>query len=179
MEKKAWTKTQYFRLALQIVLTLACVGVTVFIFSNSLKHAEQSTAQSAGVVKVVQEVATIIAPDSKIATATGADLDFLHSIIRNLAHFSEFALLGGLLCWCTFSYTFKKMFQILPPSILLLTACVDESLQLFSQGRAFQATDILIDCCGGIAGIAFAVLTVWFGIVVYKKRKVKKENAVA
>lgn len=41
-------------------------------------------------------------------------------------------------------------------------ACIDETLQLFSFGRSSQVTDVVIDTCGVILGVAVAfVLRKW------------------
>lgn len=37
-----------------------------------------------------------------------------------------------------------------------LIACIDETLQLFSFGRSGQMTDVVIDTCGVILGVAAA-----------------------
>lgn len=37
-----------------------------------------------------------------------------------------------------------------------LIACIDETLQLFSPGRSSQMTDVVIDTCGVILGVAVA-----------------------
>ena len=106
MKVKTWQK--YIRTVLRIVLTIACVVTIGFIFSNSLKTAEQSSAQSSTVVETIQKVAQVIAPESKIATATGEEYEALHELIRAWAHFAEFFLLGVLFGWCYCSYTLQK-----------------------------------------------------------------------
>ena len=50
MEKRTRTKREWLRLALQIVLTAACVLAVAFIFSNSLKTGEESSEQSSSIV---------------------------------------------------------------------------------------------------------------------------------
>ena len=178
MGKNATSKKEYWLWALRVFLTLACLALIGFIFANSLKDSEKSVEQSSGVVKTVQKVAAFFDPNSKIANATGDAYDKLHAVVRVLAHFAEFMLLGGLLCWCVFSYNTKKIFQIVPPAALLFVSLTDECLQIFIEGRAFQLTDVLFDCSGGIVGIGIAILTVWLGFVIYKKRKIEKERAL-
>ena len=171
MGKMEKTKTKYFLRALRILLTVACALWIAFIFANSLQAGEESVEQSSEVVKAVQKVAAFFDPNSSIANATGAAYDRLHAVVRSLAHFAEFALLGGLLCWCCFSYTLKKIFQIIPPCGVAAVGLIDEMLQLFTSGRAFQITDLLLDFAGGVVGIGFAILTVWLGFCIYKKKK--------
>lgn len=178
MGKNERTKKEYWIWVLRVFLTLACAALIAFIFTNSLKNCEQSVKQSSGVVETVQKVAAFFDPNSKIATATGDAYDKLHIVVRVLAHFAEFMLLGSLLSWCVFSYNFKKIFQIIPPCGLLFVALTDELLQIFTVGRAFEFTDILFDCGGGLVGIGIAILAVWLGVLVYKKKKVKKEASL-
>ena len=175
-EIKQTTQGIYLRI-LRIALILASVVVMVFIFSNSLKTAEESTQQSSNVVDLVQKVAAVIAPDSQIANATGDAYDVLQGVIRSMAHFLEFCLLGALFSWTCFSYTFDKIWQICPALGVAAVAITDESLQLIPASRAFQFTDILVDVGGGVCGIAFAILCVWIGFCIYRNHKNKKEKA--
>ena len=178
MEKSACKKTCAL-LVLRIALSIACAVMLAFIFSNSLKSGEQSSEQSAQVVAFVQDVAAVIAPWSGIAEATGEDYERVHSAVRSLAHFSEFALLGALFCWCTLSYTRKKRYQLLPLSGVIITPLIDESLQFFSDGRAADWTDIFVDTAGGICGMAFALACLALGVCAYKYYQKKRENNVA
>lgn len=179
MEEKR-TKQRIFLYILRCALIVASLVTMAFIFSNSLKNGEESTQQSSGVVDFVQEVVSVVAPDSPIANATGEDYDLLHSFVRNLAHFSEFCLLGALLSWTCFSFTFKKIIQILSPLGVATVAIVDECLQLFTDERAFEFGDILLDTCGGVSGALFAIACVWIGYCIYKsKRKKKLKNSSA
>ena len=79
-------------------------------------------------------------------------------ILRKLAHFLEFCLLGGLLCWL-FGMLRKKTEAFWLPALGCgcLTACVDEMLQHFSEGRSPQFTDVLIDISGVVLGIILYV----------------------
>lgn len=171
------TRNRIFLYLLRTVLIVAGVAMTAFIFSNSLKNAEQSTQQSSGVVEFVQKVASAIAPDSEIANATGAAYDLLHSIIRNVAHFSEFCALGALYSWACLSFTFKKPWQVCPALAVATAAVTDECLQIFSDGRAFQFTDMLLDVSGGLIGIGVAIVCVWIGFGIYKRKKIKTQKA--
>ena len=175
MEKKSWSKREYALLALRIVLIIASVFMTAFIFSNSIKNGSASTEQSSKVVEVVQQVAAAIAPDSKIANATGEAYDRLHDIVRKLAHVSEFTLLGALYSLSVSSFSFKKRIQIFPCIGVILVGLADEILQSFSPGRAFEWKDILLDTTGGFFGVAIAVLCVWCGCIIYRKTRKHKE----
>ena len=146
---------------LRAILTALCAFMVGFILYNSLQTAEESAAQSSTVVEVVQQTVAVIAPQSPIATATGDAYDRLHSAVRTLAHFSEYALLGALGGWCLRSYTDKKKWLGVPFGALIVLGTVDEWLQTFAEGRGAQVVDVLVDVAGGACGLGFAVFSVW------------------
>lgn len=171
------TKQRIFLRLLRSALVIASIVMTAFIFSNSLKDAAQSSQQSSGVVEFVQQVASVVAPNSQIANATGEAYDLLHSIVRNMAHFLEFCLLGALFSWTCLSFTFAKALQVCPALGVATVSIADECLQLLASERAFEFADILLDVSGGLSGVAFAIVSVWIGVCLYKSNKRKKERA--
>ena len=174
---KKYPTTKPWLWVLRLTLICASMATIVFIFSNSLKPAEQSAEQSSNVMQFVQKIAVIVAPDSQIANATGDFYDWLHSLLRSLAHVLEFFLLGSLCSYTCSTYTFAKRWQGIPVGVVATVAAVDECLQLTAAARAFQFTDILLDVSGGVAGIGFAVLCVWIGLCICRKSKAKKQKA--
>lgn len=172
-----WIKKGEFWLwTLRIVLTAACVLILCFIFSNSLKTGEQSAAQSVAMVDTVQKVASVVAPNSSVATATGAAYDRLHEFIRAAAHFAEFALLGTLLFWCAASYALKKEILLLPLLGVLTVPMIDECLQYFVADRGAELKDVCMDIAGGVFGLLFAVWTVLLGVYIHKKVLKKRKK---
>jgi len=169
-------KAKWQSVTLRAVLTAACLGMIGWIFSNSLQTAEASTEQSAGFMDTLQRFFAWLAPNSFIATATGKDYDRLHTIVRVLAHFCEFALLGALLVWCYRSYTKKRIWLLLPLACIVLVPITDELLQFFTDGRAWEITDVFTDVSGGICGGSFALFTIWLTETIVRKRKAKKEK---
>ena len=178
MSESMKEKTNKIRLFWRIVTTIACALMLVFIFSNSLLSAEKSSAQSSAVVDTIQDVASVVAPNSPIANATGDAYNKLHARVRVLAHFSEFMLLGALFVWCWYSYTDKKIWLIASAAGVVLTPLIDELLQTFTSGRAAEWLDIAVDTTGGLCGGLFALCTLTLGIFIYRKHKQKTEKAV-
>lgn len=82
-----------------------------------------------------------------------------HGLLRKAAHFSEFACLGLLLCWrtCMAGRTGKDLAAL---TLLggITAACVDETIQIFAQGRNSSLADVWIDTCGAAAGMIFLIL---------------------
>ena len=170
-------KTDKIRIFWRVVTTLACALMLIFIFSNSLRTAEASSAQSSAVVDTIQDVASVVAPESSIATATGEAYDKLHADVRTLAHFLEFMLLGALFFWCWYSYTDKKIWLLAPAAGAILTPMLDELLQTLSSGRAAEWFDVAVDVFGGVCGGVFALCTLTLGIHIYRKHKQKAQTA--
>lgn len=120
-----------------------------FIFSNSLRTASASSAQSAAVLSVFLPLLKDL----------GASLEGFHTLLRKLGHFTEFAVLGGLL---TYRRAVRRPAWAGRVSTLLLAgllaALTDETLQLFSVGRSAQVADVWIDFAGVALGIAASLL---------------------
>lgn len=130
----------------RIFLVLAIL-TTAFIFSNSMQAAELSSLQSGRIVRLVQNILE--------AVGFSPDTDTLTTIIRKCAHFAEFFLQGFWLG--LFFLAGKKPFLARIIHILfagLLTACTDEFIQTFFDGRAGLLSDVFID----FAGVLLAAL---------------------
>ena len=71
-------------------------------------------------------------------------------IVRKAAHFTEFAVLGGLVLASLPRRGFPAGSERLLAG--LLAAMIDESIQLFSPGRSGQITDVWLDLAGFLLG---------------------------
>ena len=146
-----------------IIATLwALVGIwVIFIWSNSLKPGNSSGEMSGSVTEVINAVVGFFIPG----------FEFSHYFIRKMAHFSEFAILGGLLC-ISFRKTLPKksylVFLAVPSAFLVASA--DEVIQLFVDGRAGSFADVMIDTSGALTATALAFLV----LVIKDKIKCKK-----
>ena len=81
--------------------------------------------------------------------------------VRKTAHFTEFFGLGVLTLltvWFFRPAGKKKLLYLLCPLLCFLTAVSDEAIQLSSEGRGPQWSDVLLDLCGALAGILTAFL---------------------
>ena len=155
----------------RIVLPLLALGTVAWIFCNSLTPAVQSSAQSESATGVFIAIIRVFYPE--ISSLTEEAYEKIHGVIRVLAHFAEFAYLGALLAWCWRAYTKKRAWLVLPCAGVLLIPIVDELLQSFTDGRAMEMTDLLVDWAGGILGVAFALATLAIGAKIKVKRSKK------
>lgn len=125
---------------------------TMLIFARSMKNAADSSAESSIFVNIYLYIYNLLfskTPENPVGT------------VRKLAHVAEFAIQGVLLCGVFSTFKHKIMGNIFSIMFLgLLTACVDEFLQLFSDGRAGLVTDIFIDFGGTLIGILISLLFV-------------------
>jgi len=78
-------------------------------------------------------------------------LEMYEGIIRTLAHFCVFAVLGGLSLLAA-HFTFDGEIK-LSSGVSSGYALLDELHQMFVPGRTFQIGDILVDCLGAALGI--------------------------
>lgn len=141
------------KLFLRIILLLFIGYTLFFIWSNSLECADASSSKSNRVVEIVKP---IIDPDDKL------DIDTFTNLVRKFAHFSEFAMLGAEVCFLFFTFD-RVRYRILPCLLLSVGVCfaaavADELLQLTSDGRSCQFSDMMIDLAGITAGAVFAII---------------------
>ena len=157
------------KIILRIVLTSVTALFIAWIYSNSLKNAEESTAQSGKVLSLIREVFAFLFPKS--------DLVISMHFVRKAAHFCEYAMLGFL-----FFYTLKSYdIQTLLSSAIAWTASIavaflDEGLQFFSEGRAPAMLDVGIDALGALCGVIAAATLLFIAVAIIKRRKRKRES---
>ena len=141
-------------------LPLALILFTCLIWWNASRTAGQSSQMSGWVLEVLDPVLDILRGPEQ----------WKHFVVRKLAHFTEYAVLGGL--WAVELRTglCRRLTAgaALRGLICLATAFVDETIQLFVPGRSGQVSDMWIDLGGSVTGIC-VVLLLWF--VVEKLRK--------
>ncbi len=111
---------------------VACVLWLGMIFGQSCIVADRSAAESQGLLAYFVQFFPSLT----------------EAILRKLAHFAEFAILGLLLSQCLRCDLLQPLFAG------LLCAMCDESIQIFVEGRAAMVQDVWID----FAGITVAVL---------------------
>jgi len=124
------------------IFIVLAVLMTAFIFWNSARPAVESANSSGRFVGILE---WLLSP-----FGVSADEDTMQNIVRKTAHIVEFAVHAMLLAGCFVGKLKKKVIYIL--FFGLLTACTDEYIQLFSEGRAGMVSDIFIDFGGTAIG---------------------------
>lgn len=116
-----------------------------FIWGNSLLPGSESSGLSSKVVALLEK---IFGPVTNLPKVT--------HYVRKLAHFSEYAALGFVLGW--FWYLWQKPGMetfSLPLLCGLTTACIDETIQIFSPNRGSSLKDVWIDMAGFLLAFLF------------------------
>jgi VanZ family protein len=148
-----WYNSGYFQMnrfiyevSMRKVLSLFLCAITIaFIWHNSLQDATQSEVASLSVTAIAQELLSWV----HVFVST----DFLDHILRKVAHVSEFALLGLLLSFAAAQFERLRPWRFCVVLVLgIFVAGTDEFLQLFSDGRSCQFSDVGIDSLGVLIG---------------------------
>ncbi len=116
----------------------------VFIWGNSLLPGEISGAISDWVKAVIE---WLLPGDGESAPGGG--------LLRKLAHFTEFALLGMCFGWLFGMLEKAKHWPFLCGAA---AACIDETIQRFVPDRGPSIRDVVIDSCGVLTGMILLYL---------------------
>ena len=138
-------RAKNYKLIIYTCLTIAWI---LFIFSFSMQSGEESSQISGG---IVSQVLAIVFPQG---FAYAEQLEFL---IRKLAHFIEYFVLGVLVLQ-TLKQTRCPRQVIVGLLVCVFVASCDETIQLFSGGRSGQIADVVLDSVGA-----------WCGLLINKK----------
>ncbi len=140
------------------VLTLLMTGI--FLFSA---QPGDSSGRTSGPIALLVARLTVPGLEDLPPEAREDRLEQVHFVIRKLAHFSEFLLLGLVSrLFCSVAWSERKLPGTLLSSAALLFgalyAVTDEIHQLFVPGRSCELRDWLIDVCGVTVGVGIAWL---------------------
>ena len=141
--------------------------VTLLIWGNSMRTSTQSAQQSGSLLAFL----------TPWLTALGIQPEGFHSILRKLAHFSEYGLLGvlwtmelwlgphrekrrGAMELWRGPHRGKRRGAMERLSFCMLTAFLDETIQLFVPGRSGEIRDVWIDTAGAWTGIVITTCLV-------------------
>ena len=174
----------------QRLLIVFVAAILLFIWVNSMFPAELSSKESGWVRRLLRPVLDFIysgrlhasldalaacLPEPlgrAVATVKRALKGLLIQgptyLVRKAAHFSEYALLGLFVELLCVSFADRLLF-LMPESLCLAAALIDEGIQLFSDGRSAQLRDVCIDLSGATLGLLIAMLVL--AVVAHIKRR--------
>ncbi len=149
---------------LTVVLFVFTSLYVLYIWFHSFMRAETSAAESLFVLDNLMS----------FFKAIGISIELTDHIVRKAAHFCEYALLGCLVSWCAYLLNKSIVKNLMPTGfVCILTALIDENIQLYSLGRSGQVSDVLLDFVGSVCGATFFIVIIII-VLLIKKRKMKK-----
>lgn len=145
--KEREKKKQCVQSRRKIVTTILLCLCIAFIWHNSLEEAELSGNRSLIITRTLNDW-----------FSGGGCMIFAETVVRKLAHFLEYALEGTLVTSVIWAYELE-IHRYLSQVVLagVLTALIDETFQLFMEGRAASVGDVWIDLVGFIFGVLAGV----------------------
>ena len=133
---------------------LICLNLAL-IWGNSMMTAVDSEAVSGGVLELLGRFIPVLLTESG------------HTFLRKAAHFSEFALLSLLFCGRHRLVRRNTPFHLM--GFGLAVACIDETIQIFTPGRASSLIDVWIDT----SGFALGFVVIYLAYTIKTKLKEK------
>lgn len=152
--------------AILIILLIGTFSI-IFGFSN------QDSKKSGGLSQKVAEFVVRFVPNLEQLEQEQKTVitDRIESVIRKIAHFTIYTLVGFLLMSLMCTYKLKQLDQVSISLIIgVIYASTDEIHQAFIPGRGPQVTDVMLDSLGVLTGIFISLL------VVEIIRKITKKN---
>lgn len=126
-----------------LVLLLLITATLVFIWTNSMEAPAESSEKSQWVMK-------LLTPFLELFVGKGNVTEFL---VRKLAHFCEFGLLG---CELSLMLILRKrqtlQWYVNVAMFAFMVAALDETIQIFAD-RGSSLVDVWIDTSGALTGI--------------------------
>ena len=142
--------------AILIILLIGTFSI-IFGFSN------QDSKKSGGLSQKVAEFVVRFIPNLEQLEQEQKTVitDRIESVIRKIAHFTIYTLVGFLLMSLMCTYELKQLDQISTSLIIgVIYASTDEIHQAFIPGRGPQITDVMLDSLGVLTGIFISLLVV-------------------
>ncbi len=156
---------------IRTVLVAAVILWMGVIFSFSCENGGESAESSGGFIHTV--ISFFDKDFSTLPTKRQTEIiETYDHFVRKTAHFTIYAILGGLLSLTLFSFGLKNVKLYLISVILSgLYAISDEIHQYFVPGRACMIRDMILDTCGGAVGAVVGMLILYLIMRQLEKKK--------
>ncbi len=129
-----------------------------FIWGNSMLPGQESGEISGGILQWLKDCFPVFMGMGEL-------------LLRKLGHFSEFAMLGLLLCALCAELRQRGIHSVTMPLLCgVLAAMCDETIQAFTPDRGPSVIDVWIDTAGVLTGI----LLLLAGSYIVRLRKERK-----
>lgn len=150
---------------------LLVIAMLAFIWGQSLMPGDVSSMESEWFLTWVQPAVVFV---QRLLARFGFVYE-LSYLVRKMAHFSEYAVLGVLMYWLFVKPDGRSRY-VLPAGLCLASACVDEGIQIFAVERGPALKDVMIDFAGACAGI---LVMSFFVMLLYNAAQRRKRRRAA
>lgn len=148
------------RFFLKPMSLLPAILMLYVIFTFSAQESSASNRLSSKVTVKVVSVADRVFDMHLTESQTKRVVKKTNYYIRKLAHFSEYFILAICISIPLYVYGLHCIWILIVGVILCFGfAAADEWHQFFVDGRSSQMKDVIIDTCGSVCGIIFALIT--------------------
>ena len=156
---------------LRAVLIVMLLGTFYIIFGFSSQNAEESSSVSRQITEnVTKDIKKIQAMEKSKKEQVLSEIEH---IIRKIAHFSLYTVVGILIMSLMSTYNIKQKTRYKASlSTGIIYAISDEIHQSFTPGRSPMVGDVFIDTCGVIFGII--IVKTCMGIITKVQNKKEK-----
>lgn len=136
----------------RIILLILLLGTMTIIFGFSSQDGKESGNISKKITEqIVKRIPQI---QEKEQEEKEIIINRIEKVIRKIAHFSIYTVVGILVMALISTYQIKEKNRIIISTIIgIIYACSDEIHQSFVPGRSPMITDVMIDTMGVILGI--------------------------
>lgn len=154
---------------IRIVLFILIMVISTIIFDFSAQDGETSGGISKKVITVIADILNLD-EDTKVVFVEKGE-----GVIRKLAHFGIYTLLGLASMGFMATFNIKRKIQVLITIIWgFLYASTDELHQMFINGRTASFLDVLLDTSGIIFGVLIIILSIYILKKINKKKNIEK-----
>jgi len=147
-----------------LVFLVLITATLVFIWTNSMEAPAESSEKSQWVMK-------LLTPILELFVGKGNVTEFL---VRKLAHFCEFGLLG---CELSLMLILRKrqtlQWYVNAAMFAFMVAALDETIQIFAD-RGSSLADVWLDFAGAVTGIVGVYILHAIGLYIMRRKKYKK-----
>ncbi|MCD7928482.1 MAG: VanZ family protein [Oscillospiraceae bacterium] len=157
-----WKILPFGRRCLVGLNCLLLAALLCFIWGNSMLSRAQSSQESAAVLAAVEPLLELVVGPGNVT----------EHLVRKLAHFTEFALLGALSV-SLLTLLDRRRVRHLAAALTFGLACAaaDETIQIFSD-RGNQLSDVALDFSGCLTG----ALIVFFLALAFVRLRRRRED---
>ena len=141
----------------RIILLILLLGTMTIIFGFSSQDGKESGNISKKITEqIVKRIPQI---QEKEQEEKEIIINRIEKVIRKIAHFSIYTVVGILVMAFISTYQIKEKNRIIISTIIgIIYACSDEIHQSLVPGRSPMITDVMIDTMGVVLGILLVML---------------------